>query len=303
MKPLVEVVLSRDQLQNPRLHVSFSVTYTTTLEINRDTVEFLAAELAAHRLAIDTRAGTRALGPFKQAVLVLRWFLDGTRVRQLAADNAISKSTAYDYLHEGIDVLAAEAPDLATALEEAQAAGAGHLNLDGTVIRTDRVGTPGPNGADLWWSGKHKHHGGNIQVLSGPDGWPLWTSDVRPGREHDTTCAKAAAGLLPILEEAATSANLLTLTDLGYANLSPAIRTPIKKPKGGELTVEQRAYNQLIRGVHGVAERANSLLKTTFKALRRVGLDPSRIGAIVKAAHVILRLENGRHVAAPHTAS
>lgn len=278
-----------------------SVTYTATLEINRDTAAFLAAKLAAHRLAVGTRAGTRALSPFKQAVLVLRWFLDGTRVRELATDNAIGRSTAYDYLHEGIDVLSAQAPDLTTALNEAKANGAGHLNLDGTLIRTDRVATPGPNGADLWWSGKHRHHGGNVQVLSDPDGWPLWTSPVRPGREHDTTCAKAAEGLLPTLEEAAAEANLLTLTDLGYQNLSPALRTPIKKPKRGELTVEHKAYNLLIRGVHCVAERANSLLKTTFKALRRVSLDPRRIGAIVKAAHVLLRLEHGRHTTSPHT--
>src|SRR3954454_5153946 len=32
---------------------------------------------------------------------LLRWFLDGTRLAQLAADNAISTSTAYRYLHEG----------------------------------------------------------------------------------------------------------------------------------------------------------------------------------------------------------
>jgi fatty-acid desaturase len=31
----------------------------------------------------------------------------------------------------------------------------------------------GPNGADLWWSGKHRHHGGNIQVLSDPTGFPI----------------------------------------------------------------------------------------------------------------------------------
>ena len=40
---------------------------------------------------------------------MLRWFLDGTRMAQLAADNDVSRSTAYDYLHEGIDVLAARA--------------------------------------------------------------------------------------------------------------------------------------------------------------------------------------------------
>jgi hypothetical protein len=265
------------------------------LEINRSTAEYLAGIVAAHRRAIGTRKGTRALGPFKQAVLVLRWFVDDTRIRHLATDNRIGKSTAYTYLHEGIDVLAAQAPDLAAVLEEAKRSGLTHLNLDGTVVRTDRVSTPGPNGADLWWSGKHKHHGGNVQVLSDPDGWPLWTSPVRPGREHDTTCAKAARELLPALEALTVETGLLTLTDLGYENLNPALRHPVKKPKGGDLSHDQRAYNQVIRGIHAIAERANSLLKTTFKALRRVTLDPWRIGAIVKAAHVLLRLEHGRH--------
>jgi hypothetical protein len=46
-----------------------------------------------------------------RAVLVLRWFLDGTRVKQPATDNAISVKTVYRYLHEGIDLLAGHAPD------------------------------------------------------------------------------------------------------------------------------------------------------------------------------------------------
>jgi hypothetical protein len=40
----------------------------------------------------------------------LRWFLDGTRMSQLARDNRIGKSTGYDCLHEGIDALATRAP-------------------------------------------------------------------------------------------------------------------------------------------------------------------------------------------------
>jgi hypothetical protein len=43
-------------------------------------------------------------------VLILRWFIDGTRVAELATDNAISAGTVCRYLHEGIDVLAAHAP-------------------------------------------------------------------------------------------------------------------------------------------------------------------------------------------------
>jgi hypothetical protein len=108
--------------------------------------------------------------------MVIRWFLDATRVASLCRDNHIARSTGYDYLHEGIDVLAAKAPGLDAALAAARGAGCAHLNLDGTMIRTDRIAALGPNGADLWWSEKHKHHGGNVQVLSDPTGWPLYGS-------------------------------------------------------------------------------------------------------------------------------
>jgi len=277
------------------------VVFTAALGASRETVYFLARLLHQRREQVGTRRGTRALGPFKQAVLVLRWFLDAARVAQLAADNAIAPSTAYTRLHEGIDVLAAVAPGLHEALLAAKAAGATHLNLDGTLIHTDRVRAPGPNGADLWWSGKHKHHGGNIQVLSHPDGFPGWVSDVRPGREHDTTCAKKAEGLPDALAVYAAEHAMPTLTDLGYQNLSPAIRHPHKKPKGGQLTEEQTTYNTVIRGVHSVAERANALLKETFAALQKISLDPRRIGAITKAALVLLHLEHGRPLPGGYT--
>jgi hypothetical protein len=40
------------------------------------------------------------VGCYRQPVLVLRWFLDGTRLAQLAADNRIGSSTAYRYLNK-----------------------------------------------------------------------------------------------------------------------------------------------------------------------------------------------------------
>lgn len=77
-------------------------------------------------------------------ILVLRWFLDATRVAQLATDNQISLATAYRYLHEGIDVLAAVAPGLRGALLAARAAGHPHVHLDGTRVQTDRCKAAGP---------------------------------------------------------------------------------------------------------------------------------------------------------------
>ena len=242
------------------------------------------------------------MGPWREAVLILRWFLDGTRVAQLATDNQISLSTAYRYLHEGIDVLAAAAPGLHGALLAAKLAGHTHVGLDGTLIRTDRSKAAGPSttadgrAVDLWWSGKHHHHGGNVQVVTAPDGWPLWTSPVRPGREHDTTCARTHADLLPAVD-AWTDEQRVVLADLGYEGENDRLVCPVKKPSkasGQELTVDQRTFNMLHSATRALAERGNSLLKTTFKALRRVSLCPWRIGDITAAALVLLHIEHGR---------
>ncbi|KEZ38578.1 DDE superfamily endonuclease, partial [Frankia sp. CeD] len=128
--------------------------------------------------------------------------------------------------HEGVAVLAWQAPDLREALMRARVAGYEHLIVDGTVIETDRLRMPGPTeGVDLWWSGTISNHGGNIQVLSAPDdGWPLWVSDVRPGREHDSTALKAS-GALPVLAEWTADLHEV-LFDLGYEGLgNPAGRS------------------------------------------------------------------------------
>ncbi|MHA6632167.1 HARBI1 family protein [Pseudonocardia sichuanensis] len=264
------------------------------LPIGESTVAFVSGLLSGERTRRGTRRGRRALGCYRQAILVLRWFLDGTRVAQLAADNQVSGSTAYRYLHEAIDVLAAAAPSLHGALLAAHAAGYHHVHLDGTLIRTDRSKALGPTpGVDLWWSGKHQHHGGNVQVVTAPDGWPVWTSPVRPGREHDTTCARAHPDLLPTLD-AWTDTGHAALADLGYEGENQRLTCPFKAVRGQKLSVEQRTVNTLHSATRALAERGNSLLKTTFKALRRVSLCPWRIGAITAAALVLLHHEHGR---------
>lgn len=94
---------------------------------------------------------------WRSAVLVLRWILDVTRVGRLATDHQISSSTAYRYLYEGIDVLARRSARSARVLLAARSAEHPHLDIE----------------VDLWWSGKHPHHGGDVQVVTVPDGWPL----------------------------------------------------------------------------------------------------------------------------------
>jgi hypothetical protein len=271
-----------------------SVTYTGVLDVSEDSVLFLSGLLHAERVRRGTRADSRAVSTYKQAVLVLRWLFDDTRMSQLARDNGIGVSTAYDYRDEAIVVLAAGKPSLHGALLAAKAAGHTHVIVDGTLISTDRIATPGPTrGVDLWWSGKHRHHGGNIQVVSAPDGWPLWTSSVRPGREHDTTAARADPELLTQIA-AWVDDGQLGLADLGYEGEAETLRIPIKKTAGTDLTCAQQAYNAVHGALRALGERANSLLKTTFKALRRWRGCPWRIGDVVAAALVLLHHEHHR---------
>ena len=271
-----------------------SVTYQGVLDVSEDSVLFLSGLLHAERVRRGTRKDSRALSTYKQAVLVLRWLFDDTRMAQLARDNGIGVSTAYDYRDEAITVLTARKPSLHGALLAAKAAGHTHVIVDGTLISTDRSSTPGPTrGVDLWWSGKHRHHGGNIQVVSAPDGWPLWTSQVRPGREHDTTAARADPDLLTQIA-AWVDDGQLGLADLGYEGEAEILRVPIKKAGGTHLTCDQQTYNGVHGALRALDERANSLLKTTFKALRRWRGCPWRIGDIVAAALVLLHHEHHR---------
>jgi DDE superfamily endonuclease len=125
--------------------------------------------------------------------------LDGTR------DDPVGLGQRDQQVHRlrlPVGVLAARAPGLHGALLAAKAAGYGHMNIDGILVETDRCRAPGPvPGVDFvvvgQALGKHDNHSGSVQVITVPDGWPIWTSDVRPGREHDTTAVRAHTEILP----------------------------------------------------------------------------------------------------------
>ncbi|WP_217178252.1 transposase family protein [Streptomyces sp. AC495_CC817] len=260
------------------------VTYVATLDVPGHVVEFLARHLAAHRRRIGTPKGSRVLGPFRQAELVLRWFRERGRVHCLARDAGVSQATGYRYLHEGINGLAEQAPDLHEVLTHCQKQGMTHVILDGTLIESDRVAGVRENGNDLWFSEKHKAFGGNVQFLSAPDGTPLWVSKVEPGSTPDITAARNHA--LPALYKAAAE-GLPTLADKGY--IGAGIHIPVRRPKGSELAlhVDTRMTNALIRHVRALGERTAAELKQRWRTLQRITLSPCRIGDIARAALVL----------------
>lgn len=97
--------------------------YRASLDVAAELATHLSALLHAHRRQRGTRRRRRVLTCRAQAVLVLRWFRQCAAVADLARDNEISLSSAYRYLHEAVDVLAAHAPDLPDVIEQALAAG------------------------------------------------------------------------------------------------------------------------------------------------------------------------------------
>ena len=264
------------------------ITYSATLDVPAETATLLTELLVAERLRRGTGVGARAASCSAQAGLVLRWFREDADMKVLAADTGISRATGYRYLHEGIDVLAAQAPDLHEVLEQGKAAGWAYVTLDGTLIRTDRCRTKNPDtGHDLWFSGKHHAHGGTVQIVSDPEGFPVAVSDVEPGSSHDLAAARAT-GFLGALHAAAALLGLPALADKGYDGAGAGVLTPIK---GGNLHSDNLTRNQLIGCLRAQGERGIALLKTRWRALNRIRLCPQRIGAIAKAALVLTTAE------------
>jgi hypothetical protein len=276
------------------LHV---ITYRAMLDVPRELAQYVGRLLRAERRERGTRRGTRALTCFHQAVFALRWFRDNGDVPALARDHGISRATGYRYLDEAIHVLAAQAPDLHDALQQAKNDGATHLILDGKLFASDRLGeqTTSVKGTqiDAWYSGKAREHGGNIQALSAPDGFPLWVSGVEPGSVHDLTAARTH--VLGALYWASSQLDLPTLADGGYDGAGIGVFTPVKQPADGhELDLDTRTYNALLRGLRCLGERGFALLTGRWRALRHITASPRKIGDIVKAALVLAHFEHGR---------
>jgi hypothetical protein len=271
------------------------IAYRATLDVPRELVWFVSELLLAERRRRGTPRGSRALSCFCQAVLGLRWFRDRTTADALARDHGISRATAYRYLDEVILVLAEQAPELREALERAKGAGFSHVILDGKIIPCTRCKEPAISVKgeviDLWYSGKAHAHGGNVQAVLAPNGFPLWVSDAEPGSVHDITAARAHA--FPALYPAA-AAGLPALADPGYQGAGAGILIPATQPAGGgELDINTRTRNALQRSLRCLGERGFALLTGRWRTLRHITASPSKIGDIARAALVLTHFEYG----------
>ncbi|GAA2436673.1 IS5-like element IS470 family transposase [Actinomadura vinacea] len=281
------------------------IPYRATLDVSRELAQYLARLLQAERRRRGTPKASRALTCFWHAVLVLRWFRDRADPAALALDHGVSRATAYRYIDEAIEVLAAQAPDLHQALWQAKDQGAAHLVLDGTLIVSDRCSeqTMSVKGrpVDLWYSGKARRHGGNIQALSAPGGFPLWLSTVEPGSVHDMTAARKH--LLGALYKAAAE-GLPTLADLAYEGAGIGVFTPSKPLTGGQTPdIDTRARDLLLRALRCQGQRGFALLTQRWRVLQHITASPSKIGISPKprlSSPISSTADSAKPVRSPH---
>jgi hypothetical protein len=158
---------------------------------------------------------------------------------------------AWRYVREAVELLAAAADNVQATV--ARAARLAYAILDGTLIPIDRVYDQKP-----YYSGKHKRHGVNVQVLADPAGRLIWTSPALPGAVHDLTAARTV-GLI----DALAAAKVETLADKAYQGAGGSIRTPFKRhhPRP-PLSRRQKAVNRAHAKLRALGERAVATLKT-----------------------------------------
>jgi len=269
--------------------------YPAMLDVPQELVDLLADLLAAERVRLGTRPGTRALTCEKQAIMALVWFRGQRDVALVGKGLGISQATSYRYLDEAVRVLAARAPGLHDALQRGHDEGLSHLVLDGTVVETDRLrakktSTKGKT-IDAWYCGKTHGFGGNVQALTRPDGFPIWVSEVEPGGTHDMTAAREhVLGAL----YAAAAKGLPTLADPGYEGAGQGVHTPVKQPADkSELDLNTRTRNMLLRSLRCLGERGFALLTQRWRALQHITTSPSKITKIARAALVLTHFEHG----------
>jgi hypothetical protein len=244
--------------------------YRAALPLSSKTLSYVSGIIRRHRMDIGSR--WRALDPGQQALLVLVYLKKGETYEQVAAGFGVGTTTAWRYAEETVDLLAARAPGLRKAARDAKRAGYAYVVVDGTLIAIDRVAADRP-----FYSGKHRHHGMNLQVMASPNGSVLWVSQALPGSVHDKK-AEWIWGLLDELQKA----GLIVLADKGYQGSEHA-----KVPYRGKNKPEsQKEANRAHAKLRAPGERANAQLKS-WKILWKLRCCPWKAGKIAKAIHVL----------------
>ena len=86
--------------------------------------------------------------------------------------------------------------------------------------------------------------------------------------------------------------DLPVLADSGYEGAGRGVHVPVKKPARGELDIDTRARNALLRSLRCQGERGFALMSQRWHASSMSPLSPTTIGHIARAALVLVLFEH-----------
>ena len=67
---------------------------------------------------------------------------------------------------------------------------------------------------------------------------------------------------------------------------------PVRKPRNGELDIDTKTRNALLRSLRYQGERGFALMKQRWRAMQYVSVSPTTIGDIAKAILVLVQFEH-----------
>lgn len=259
-------------------------SYPSGMSVSNRALNMLAEALRHERRTRRTR--WRRLDAGEQALLVLAYLRKGETYADLAIGFDIGVTTVFRYIREALGVLSARVRSLDEAITVA--ARKAFVTLDGTLLRIDRVGMT--TGRDRpYYSGKHKRHGVNVQVIADAAGRLIWASPALPGARHDMGAARDH-GLI----DALNTAGIRVVADSAYRGAGANVELPqrrrtreAKLDDRPRLSANQKAVNVAHARLRGPGERANAQLKS-WKILRRIRGCPHHATLLVNAVQTLI---------------
>lgn len=261
------------------------LSYPSGMSVSNRALTMLAEALRHERRVRRTR--WRRLDAGQQALLVLAYLRKGETYTDLAIGFGIGVTTVFRYIREALDVLAARTTTLRQAVDLARRKA--FVIIDGTLLRIDRVGMA--SGRDRpYYSGKHKRHGVNVQIVADPAGRLIWTSPALPGARHDMGAAREH-GLI----DALGTAGIRVVADSAYRGAGANVELPQRRRTREDklddrprLSANQKAVNVAHARLRGPGERANAQLKS-WKILRRIRGCPHHATLLVNAVQTLIQ--------------
>lgn len=237
---------------------------------------------------IQIGRGRRGLDAKEKLFIFFSWISTGMSFTKLSALFKVSSSTIHENINYVIKRIKGKliSKFLPTSGEEArkivpsnffssfpEAIGA----VDTTILKISRP-------FDIikqkkYFSGKHKVHCVKFQIVANPDGWCLHYYGHFPGKKHDIKIFEESEinNFLQFQKETRNGIRINVhpqiLADSGYQGAQKnyeEIRFPFKKPPNGDITNEEKEFNQKLSRDRIIVENFFGRMKMVFGLMHGV---------------------------------